>query len=115
LPPAVKGLAILPVGATRVLYIGTRKGVWRSDTDGASWTTSPTSGLGYQQTAGVALSSDGVRLYCPTLGGGVYVGAVNATSHAVSWSTSSRLAVPIYHIQLAAPLTGSRPRLPTRT
>jgi hypothetical protein len=38
----------------------------------------------------------------------VYVGAVNATSHAVSWSTSSRLAVPIYHIQLAAPLTGSR-------
>ena len=103
---AIKGLAIASAGANRVLTIGSLKGVWRSDNDGSSWMSSM-SGLGYKQTAGIALSSDGARFYCPTLGGGIYIGTVDAVSHAVSWDSPDSLKVPIYHVQLAMPPTGS--------
>lgn len=102
---SIKGLAISPVD-TDVLYVGSLKGVFCSTNGGTSWDNiSP--GLSYTHTAGIALSRDGKCLYVPTLGGGVYTGDVNTTTHRVSWDSTSNLAATIYNVQVAVDPTDS--------
>ena len=96
---SIKGLAVSPVD-TDVLYVGSLKGVFRSTNGGTSW-DNISSGLSYTHTAGIALSRDGKCLYVPTLGGGVYTGDVNTTTHGVSWDSTSNLTATIYNVQAA--------------
>jgi photosystem II stability/assembly factor-like uncharacterized protein len=103
---SVKGLAISPHDPD-VLYIGTLHGAYRSDDGGDSW-AEISAGLSYTHTAGIALSSDGAHVYAPTLGGGVYAGDVNPSTHQVTWDTTSSLTATIYHVQVAVDPTDSR-------
>lgn len=96
---AIKGLAISP-GDSDVLFLGTLNGVFQSTDGGVSW-SDISSGLGFVQTAGVWLNSDGSRIYAPTLGGGMYVGDVDSVTHEVVWQTESTLHATIHQVQIA--------------
>jgi len=102
---SIKGLTISPVDPT-VLYVGALNGIFRSSDGGASWHDEG-AGLGYTHTAGVALSSDGMYLYAPTLGGGFFVGEVHTSTHEISWDTTSHLRSSIFHVQIAVDPTDS--------
>lgn len=100
----IKGFTIDP-NDRNTLYAGGVKGVFMSRDGGRSW-TNITAGLSYTATAGAVISGDGRRLYVPTLGGGVYVGALG--SHGVSWAQSSTLKAQIYHVQVVVDPSDSR-------
>lgn len=93
---SIKGLAVSPLDAD-VLFVGSLNGVLRSTDNGTSW-TNISAGLNYTHTAGAAISGDGARLYIPTLGGGVFAGAVNQDDHSVTWEDASSLVADIYHV-----------------
>jgi len=96
---SIKGLAIAPYDPD-VLFIGALKGVFRSLDGGATW-EDISSGLGYEHTAGAELNTAGTRLYIPTLGGGVYGGAVDPINSSVTWDEASRLIATIHHVQVS--------------
>jgi photosystem II stability/assembly factor-like uncharacterized protein len=103
---SIKALTIAPANAD-VLYVGAAKGVFQSANGGVSW-VDISAGLGYTHTAGAALSSDGTRLYGPTLGGGVWASDVDTSTHQVTWDAASHLTATIYHVQVAVDPTESQ-------
>lgn len=102
---SIKGLTIAPSNAN-VLYAGASNGVFRSTDGGTSWSNINAS-LNYTHTAGVMLSKDGAHLYAPMLGGGVYAGTVNESTHQVTWDDDSHLSATIYHVQIVVDPTNS--------
>ena len=96
---AIKGLVILP-GNPAVLFVGALNGVFQSTNGGSSWSRVD-HGMVYRHLGGIGLSNNGRTLYGPTLGGGMYVAVVDATTHVPTWEPESKLAVPVYHVQVA--------------
>ena len=94
----VKGLAIAPDNPN-TLYLGTAKGVFVSRDRGGSW-ADITSTLAYPLLAGISIAGDGSRLYAPTLGGGVFVGA-RQPNDSVLWEAQSNFSATIHNVQVA--------------
>ena len=82
-----------------MLYIGAAKGVLLSEDGGVTW-DSVVAGMSYTETAGVAVSTDGLHLFAPTLGAGVLTADVSPANPVPSWDGFSMLQAAIYHVQI---------------
>ncbi|MEW5826344.1 MAG: hypothetical protein AB1778_05880 [Candidatus Bipolaricaulota bacterium] len=94
----IKGLTVMP-GAPDVMFVGAAHGVFRSLDGGRSW-EAVHNGLPFLSTAGVWMSARGTEIYVPTLGGGLFVGAVGDGGRTVVWAKESAFTTPIAHVQL---------------
>jgi photosystem II stability/assembly factor-like uncharacterized protein len=94
---SIKSLVIFPKNP-KVLFAGGLLGVFSSQDGGATW-KNISAGLNYTPTSGVALTSDGTRIYAPTLGGGVFTGRLRG-DNTVAWDPTSQLSVPIHNVQV---------------
>lgn len=95
---AVKGLSISPLDSS-VLFVATLKGIFSSTDSGSSW-RNENNGLNYCHMAGVASAADAGKIFCPTLGGGVFVGTVTSADHTVSWDAASTLKAEVHHVMV---------------
>ena len=95
----IKGLAVSQANPS-LIYVAAQNGILRSTDGGASW-ASINAGLEYTNLAGVALSANALTIYAPTLGGGVYIGAVDPATGSVTWDSGSTLTTPVYQVQVA--------------
>lgn len=102
---AIKGVAILPTNP-RVLFAGAIEGVFQSKDGGDTWAKADT-GMTYRHMGGIGISSNGVTLYGPTLGGGMHTANVDSTMHKPNWNSGSNLRAPVYNVQVAVHPTNS--------
>jgi len=98
---SVKGISF---GQNGDIYVGCTNGIFSSSDGGSSWQDAG-SDISYRCTAGVDTSSDGLVIYAPMLGGGVFAG--DLSDDKVSWQAESMLRVPIHHALVSVHPTDS--------
>ncbi len=95
----IKGLVVSQANPD-LIFAAAQNGMFRSNDGGVSW-ASINAGLQFTNLAGVALSANALTIYAPTLGGGIYVGAIDLATGGVMWEGSSTLTAPVYQVQVA--------------
>lgn len=101
----VKGVVRVP-GRPGLMLAETAAGLRVSSDSGASW-SAPAGGVSVVQAAGLAMSSDGVTVYVPTLGGGVRTGTISSNG-TITWDGASTLHTAISNVQLLVHPTDSK-------